>query len=1161
MKRTTANRRSGIILLVVLSMLTFFSVLAAAYLVFSNQKRQSSFAIATRNIKQPNTNALMNEALMLLIRGTDDGTNPLFGEDLLSDYYGRTDYMSLQVAVTPSPPANGFVRISMQQDPTDYNDVSISANHWDDIYASRIITFTSGLHQNQTYRVLRSISTSPGQHDLIFQLHPGFTAAIAAGDKFRMNGVPRNSPGIGFDGTDVDTTVQTTIPPIPPETNNQPLLQPRNPSQPLDPSTNPGVGFPLPVALQPNHLGKYVDKSRTLDNSQPRGDFDESYDAADFYNWFLSYRTLDPAGNVTVIPSFHRPAVLNYILNEVDFEGNEPSSPSDSVYRSAIASLARATFRPLPLAANQLASGSLARNERFTGGNSEFALRTALPIVHDPIGAQAVDPRAVRLNQLMLALIKGEPDVDNDGDGRADSYWIDFRLPVLTSPEGKLLRPLVAPMIEDLGGRLNVNAHSNFGLVNSAAGLTGANPTGFGNQWAGPPAIPFVFRGLGFGPADINIPAPSPDVLSRLLMSRYQGGAGGDNVPGSPGPDALNVLTSGWRPRTLGANAGYAASVDPFGRGGLGISATGNLVSVNSGIALTDNSATTTITEPDTNEAFDSPYEFDPTGKLGSDQPFTVNEFEAILRSSEFGSELLPGRLRELLLPFAATNPDIAHQVTTISTSSDAPPTNPLTYPSAQPSFPSVLSALAAAINPTLNNNQLKRLIAPELRLGNRLNVNRRFGNGLDDNANGVIDEPIEYFLSGRDDDGDGAVDEADEMSAETEAFGSFAGDPVDANFIGSLPKYDFDEPSSVDARQLLARHLYVLMMTLSSRLSSDNYPSYGDTLTTPVPVSDRNRYRARRLAQWAVNVVDYRDPDSIMTPFEYDENIADGWNPPGNDGLDNDADGLIDEPDETQNVVFGVENPELVFTESLALHDVRVRDTNLDSSGKAKGSNPGDDEDTDQVRVPQGSLFLELYCPRQNVSAELTDPSTAGIPRELYNVNAPASPGMVTYALDLDRTVTTRFDDNGTPADPTDDIYGDASDTAVQTPVWRIAISEPHNERINAGATDDDFDSMQSLRALIPDTLSFQPARLDELGDRPNKMAVDRVVFFTDYASVTDLEQAIAPIPDIGDQAEVFFNQVGANVNLLPEQYLTLAPERKRIWGRRRSPTRASVR
>ena len=40
----------------------------------------------------------------------------------------------------------------------------------------------------------------------------------------------------------------------------------------------------------------------------------------------------------------------------------------------------------------------------------------------------------------------------------------------------------------------------------------------------------------------------------------------------------------------------------------------------------------------------------------------------------------------------------------------------------------------------------------------------------------------------------------------------------------------------------------------------------------------------ARRIAQWAINVVDFRDPDSIMTPFEYDVNPfnANGWSVDG---------------------------------------------------------------------------------------------------------------------------------------------------------------------------------------------------------------------------------------------------------------------------------------
>ena len=76
--------------------------------------------------------------------------------------------------------------------------------------------------------------------------------------------------------------------------------------------TAPIVGHAFPAALQRNHLGNQVDKNTIL---TPDGsDFDESYDAPDFFNWFLSHRHDDG----TVIPSFHRPSVINYILNQVD---------------------------------------------------------------------------------------------------------------------------------------------------------------------------------------------------------------------------------------------------------------------------------------------------------------------------------------------------------------------------------------------------------------------------------------------------------------------------------------------------------------------------------------------------------------------------------------------------------------------------------------------------------------------------------------------------------------------------------------------------------------------------------------------------------------------------------------------------------------------------
>jgi hypothetical protein len=57
--------------------------------------------------------------------------------------------------------------------------------------------------------------------------------------------------------------------------------------------------------------------------------------------------------------------------------------------------------------------------------------------------------------------------------------------------------------------------------------------------------------------------------------------------------------------------------------------------------------------------------------------------------------------------------------------------------------------------------------------------------------------------------------------------------------------------------------------------------------------------------AQWAANVMDFRDPDNVPTRFEYDTNLADGWNPTGG----------------TQ-VAWGVERPEVVITEVAARRD-----------------------------------------------------------------------------------------------------------------------------------------------------------------------------------------------------------------------------------------------
>ena len=54
-------------------------------------------------------------------------------------------------------------------------------------------------------------------------------------------------------------------------------------------------------------------------------------------------------------------------------------------------------------------------------------------------------------------------------------------------------------------------------------------------------------------------------------------------------------------------------------------------------------------------------------------------------------------------------------------------------------------------------------------------------------------------------------------------------------------------------------------------------------------------------MAQWAVNVVDFRDADSSMTRFAYDTDPKDGWTP-------------------NADVVWGLERPDLLINEAARL-------------------------------------------------------------------------------------------------------------------------------------------------------------------------------------------------------------------------------------------------
>src|SRR5690606_3623838 len=135
----------------------------------------------------------------------------------------------------------------------------------------------------------------------------------------------------------------------------------------------------------------------------------------------------------------------------------------------------------------------------------------------------------------------------------------------------------------------------NWANTRAEFGIPGAGSTGNSR---------YVFRGLGYGPAEIGLPAVSASgsldpayipVLHAIITDRYSSDYDvvstpppnpmliDVKVPGRPGADSLDVLRTGARPAWMTASGGYGYSVDPFGRGGVAMGRSGHLVAAVSG--------------------------------------------------------------------------------------------------------------------------------------------------------------------------------------------------------------------------------------------------------------------------------------------------------------------------------------------------------------------------------------------------------------------------------------------------------------------------------------------------------------------------------------------------------------------------------------------------
>ncbi|GAA4438747.1 hypothetical protein [Bremerella cremea] len=1162
----TRQPRRGALLLVVLSILVLFALVGLTFVVAAATYNKGSIANLRKDLALGDSASEADNVLMQLLRGPRDGSSSLlWKQDLLADMWGNQsvgisgDTATVTITRPQSGGGTSFdinqlweIRVDQTAIPTDLFTV-------EQYYTGSIVTFTSGELRGQSHRILSyrlefdESGMTPVFDGVTFiidndpivtrtslvDINGDGEIAPGNGDEFVVNDPPFNGTGRGFNPNQTGTA---------PNYNKRTL------------NLRDSAGDP--VALSPNIRLAYP-SGRVGGIAVDAGGSDEAYDAADYQNMYLSF-TLGGSTGVTnnILPSFHRQDLLEYwvnYLNDTDTEFNglasdaerhqifrDPDNKSSFMYATAptpaliarVKAIRRKTiFRPLT---------DDDHHPNFTGSNPNF----------DIFGTNAT----------------AQWDVDNDLDGTADSIWVDVGLPLKTDPQGRRYKPLAAILVKDMDGLLNVNANGFYSQLASFETTGGFPPTGtdsaartllqasnsgtprhsqYSPSWdaSNTPLDMQLVLGTGYGPADINLqPFFSAIESYNLMNARYAG------LPGEPTVDdaisrmdnigLVNSFTTSVRNR-------FGNPADRLGMGRMYMDYSGRprFQPQVDGAALASQAIPSGI-----GQVQDDPYEFNLLQPSNFDAPFSYQELERVLRYEEYDSLLATGsedRLMQLASMTLTAAPANRRLITTASFQVPAAKRVDVPYDrravgsgasqnmmfngraaTERRPAPTLVSLLQERLreengwDPTdpaeqiLLKEKIHELLPPEVLRGEQFNLNRLLegpANGIDDDSTFQTDDIFELQTSAQLMFQQGITTSGSVNPATSVGFTNWvkgtAGVGANApNINGGTvnPNYAISYSAS---RQLMARYLYVMMLLMVEK--DYMLPSVDNSLTDP----QKEELMKRRIAQWAVNVVDYIDRDAVLTPFEFDLNpfTYDSMN-----GVVWKVNGdLADDEGTHRRVVWGAEAPELVISETLAFHDRRIKDTLLDDD-KQKQRGPSamsDDLTLDQYRIPQGSLFMEFYNPRNQSS----NVGNAGLPNELYTSGG----------LHLNKM---------TPSG--------------NYPVWRVVIA---NRKETSGAPTSLIEEM----ATRPDTVNFQPIppspggmpgdlntesilgslkMLGQATDATNytdeQYEIDRIVYFANYVGTTP------------DREFRWRGNNSTNLLLAPDGYFVVCPRQDTFIG-----------
>jgi hypothetical protein len=876
LRRKQSRQRRGVVLLVILSLLVLFALLGITFVIVSGQYERSAGATARSELYGGEPSRDLDTAMYIALRDDLNALNPLRSHSLLYDIYGHEIHYGSVTTAASGLGGNQFVQFDMMSVSRDGVSAPASLPAQAGYFNGCVLTFFASQFSSSdkvagvSARVVgyQPNAGNPLQATVGIALPTTDDAnslSFNIGDRFIINGRPFSGAGAGFN--------------------------------PADGTLKKVDSSGLPAALQPNRIGESLADLRT---NYLAGNMNESWDAADLQNMFLSATIPDPtqASGVRVgqnpnnpalpfyyiIPSFHRPALIRQ-------QGGTPTM--------------RNTLRPIP--------GQTAQ--------------TSFPA--------------------LLDYVYGPWDVDNNGDGIPDSVWINLNSAIRTSPTGQRYRALYAYLIEDLDGRLNLNYHGSAQHINPAA-------TDAGYYLAdGTQTNAYGLKGSGLGPPEVNLQAG----LYGLNSTQYtQLLAGNGNIPGRYGPDGVigngAAVTADLLSQSRffqipgnyfsGALSSYMSTPDLAGQLTMGVDTRGQL-----------------ITDVPTDKTSDLRNNVEYRTRLPYDRRFTPAELERILRLYDIDAAQLPARLQYLSNIFGPGGGQAVVNRQNVTTDSyDLPMAHALVTKTVNTTLGTTKRPLRDPMDllrqrfgaSMISEAELLKLVDRDFYFGVKMNLNRPFGDGQDNNNNKVVDESLVIVDSNN----DGQITAAEVNNAELTApnllgYRFANGEDLSGDGVAQ------DAADDAFVRHQFAKHLYILASLCV------------DTGNPPNPVTQR------QLAQWAINVVDFRDADSIMTPFEYDPNPFDGWNSQCN--------GILSPGEQitaARGLVWGCERPELLLTETLAWHDRRTTDTADEDPVEPGGAQTmkgttqetmmnKKDDDYDQEYMPEGAAWVEIFNPWQS--------------------------------------------------------------------------------------------------------------------------------------------------------------------------------------------------